>query len=189
MPKIIGYARVSTEDQQPALQISALSQAGCSPIYCDHGASGADPDRIELTKALDSLESGDKLVVWKLDRLARSVIHLIQILDDFGSRGVQFESLTEKIDTDTAHGEFVFHILAGFAQMERRLISERTKAGMANAKARGSRIGRPAKLSAAKAKRLHASLENGEHLSDIAKHSGVAPITLERTLRRYGLAA
>lgn len=190
MPQVIGYARVSTEDQDPALQVEALRQAGCSPIFCDHGVSGAKRNREELNKALDRLERGDKLIVWKLDRLARSVIHLIQLLEEFSDRGIQFESLTEKIDTDTAHGEFVFHILAGFAQMERRLISERTKAGMAEARRRGAAIGRPAKLDENAARELHRRLAEPEaDLTKVAAEWGVAPVTLGRALQRYKLLA
>ncbi|MCR9261195.1 MAG: recombinase family protein [Pseudomonadaceae bacterium] len=180
MPRTIGYARVSTEEQEPALQINALRQAGCCPIFCDHGASGADRDRVELAKALGTLETGDKLIVWKLDRLARSVSHLIQLLDDFGQRGIQFESLTEKIDTASAYGEFVFHILAGFAQMERRLISERTKAGMLNAKNNGVLLGRRRKLSGEQISLASKLLEEGFSICDIADLLGVSKSTISR---------
>lgn len=190
MPQVIGYARVSTEDQDPSLQTEALRKAGCSQIYCDHGVSGAKRDREELANAIAALEYGDKLVVWKLDRLARSVRHLIDLLEDFGRRGIQFESLTEKIDTDTAHGEFVFHILAGFAQMERRLISERTKAGMAEARRRGATIGRPLKLDEATARKIHRKLNQSDvEFIDLAVESGVTVITLKRALYRYRLIA
>lgn len=182
MPQAIGYARVSTGDQEPSLQINALSQAGCSLIFCDHGASGADTNRPELAKALATLHPGDKLVVWKLDRLARSLPHLIQLLDELGQRGVQFESLTEKIDTDTAYGEFVFHILAGFAQMERRLISERTKAGMANARQSGVRLGRPPKLTQDQIELARALVQDGIAVDEVAARLDVSATTIVRRL-------
>lgn len=139
----IGYVRVSDKDQSENLQIDALKAAGCSVIYGDHGVSGAITKRCGLDEMLDSLEAGDTLVVWKLDRLGRSTIHLLQLLSDLRDRGVDFQAITQGIDTTTAVGRMLYGQLAVFAEYERSLISERTKAGMAAAKARGVHIGRP----------------------------------------------
>ena len=139
----IGYVRVSDKDQTEALQVDALNAAGCDEIYCDHGVSGATSERSGLNDLLDSLEEGDTLVVWKLDRLGRSTIHLLQLLSDLRDRGVDFQAITQGIDTTTAVGRMVYGQLAVFAEYERNLISERTKAGMAAAKARGVHVGRP----------------------------------------------
>lgn len=187
--RVIGYARVSTEEQNPELQIEALKEAGCNFIYCDHGLSGMKRQRPELEQALGSLNHGDKLKVWKLDRLARSISHLIDILDDLGKRGVEFESLTEKIDTDTAYGEFVFHILAGFAQMERRIISERTKAGLAAAKKRGKRLGRPPVLDRKHTEDVFQQMKaSGKTKSEMARQLNISYSSISRAFRRYGFS-
>lgn len=133
----IGYVRVSDRDQTEALQINALKAAGCDAIYGDHGVSGVVTKRRGLEEVLNRLEEGDTLVVWKLDRLGRSTIHLLQLLSDLRDRGVDFQAITQGIDTTTAVGRMVYGQLAVFAEYERNLISERTKAGMAAAKARG----------------------------------------------------
>ena len=140
-----GYARVSTDDQNLALQLEALTSQGIptSQIFKDK-LSGARCDRPGLMKCLDSLKSGDVLVVWRLDRLGRSMRHLITIVEDLRDRGVGFRSLQEgAIDTTTASGELILNIFAALAQFERRLIQERTKAGLAIARARGRQGGRP----------------------------------------------
>jgi DNA invertase Pin-like site-specific DNA recombinase len=136
----IGYARVSTLDQNPQLQLDAL--AGCDRVFTDH-ASGKNTDRPELTKALDHVREGDTLVVWKLDRLGRSLPDLINVVSGLGERGVQFKSLTEGIDTTTASGRLLFHIMGSLAEFERDLIRERTRAGLAAAAKVGRRGGRP----------------------------------------------
>jgi len=141
----IGYVRVSDQDQSEALQIDALNAAGCTAIYRDHGVSGAKTARAGLDGALSELKDGDTLVVWKLDRLGRSTIHLLQILDGLLERGIEFQAITQGVDTRTAVGRMIFGQLAVFAEYERSLISERTKAGMAAAKARGVHVGRPLK--------------------------------------------
>ncbi|MCV6576545.1 MAG: recombinase family protein [Cohaesibacter sp.] len=141
----VGYVRVSDEDQSENLQIDALKAAGCDVIYGDHGVSGAIPHRKGLEEMLASLEDGDTLVVWKLDRLGRSTIHLLQLLDDLRKRGVDFQAITQGIDTTTAVGRMLYGQLAVFAEFEREQISERTKAGMKAAKARGVHVGRPRK--------------------------------------------
>lgn len=139
----IGYVRVSDKDQSEALQVDALKAAGCEIIYGDHGVSGAITQRCGLDDMLKSLKNGDTLVVWKLDRLGRSTIHLLQLLSDLRDRGVDFQAITQGIDTTTAVGRMLYGQLAVFAEYERSLISERTKAGMAAAKARGVHVGRP----------------------------------------------
>lgn len=141
----VGYVRVSDKDQSEALQIDALKAAGCDVIFGDHGVSGNITERRGLDDMLASLEKGDTLVVWKLDRLGRSTIHLLQILSDLRDRGIDFQALTQGIDTTTAVGRMLYGQLAVFAEYERSLISERTKAGMAAAKARGVHVGRPRK--------------------------------------------
>lgn len=139
----IGYVRVSDHDQSEDLQMDALNAAGCTAIYRDHGISGVKASRPGLDEALSTLEQGDTLTVWKLDRLGRSTIHLLQILDGLLERGIEFQAITQGIDSTTAVGRMIFGQLAVFAEYERSLISERTKAGMAAAKARGVHVGRP----------------------------------------------
>lgn len=141
----IGYVRVSDADQSEALQIDALEAEGCTAIFTDHGVSGAKTARPALDQMMKQLNTGDTLTVWKLDRLGRSTIHLLQILSDLQERGIHFQAITQGIDTSTAVGRMIFGQLAVFAEYERNLISERTKAGMAAAKARGVHVGRPAK--------------------------------------------
>lgn len=142
----IGYARVSTEEQNLDLQFNALRNAGCSRIFDDRGVSGATFNRPALEQALDALNAGDTLVIWKLDRLGRSLGHLIELLDQLERRAVAFHSLSEAIDTNSASGRLVFHMMGAMAEFERALISERTRAGMSAARARGVKIGRPSKL-------------------------------------------
>lgn len=139
----IGYVRVSDKDQSEALQVDALKAAGCKIIYGDHGVSGKITKRAGLDELLAKLEEGDTLVVWKLDRLGRSTIHLLQILSDLRDRSIDFQALTQGIDTTTAVGRMLFGQLAVFAEFERETISERTKAGMEAARRRGVHIGRP----------------------------------------------
>jgi DNA invertase Pin-like site-specific DNA recombinase len=151
--RLLGYARVSTDDQDLSLQIDALEKHGIakSLIFMDK-LSGARSDRPGLAKCLDALQSGDVLVVWRLDRLGRSMRHLITLVEDLRSRGVGFRSLNEgAIDTTNASGELIFNIFSALAQFERRLIQERTKAGLAAARARGRQGGRP-RLDAEEAK-------------------------------------
>ncbi|SMX39406.1 recombinase family protein [Octadecabacter ascidiaceicola] len=143
----VGYVRVSDKDQSENLQIDALRAVGCDVIYGDHGVSGAITKRRGLDDVLNCLKDGDTLVVWKLDRLGRSTIHLLQLLSDLRDRGVDFQAITQGIDTTTAVGRMLYGQLAVFAEYERSLISERTKAGMAAAKARGVHVGRPRKNS------------------------------------------
>lgn len=139
----IGYARVSTHDQTLALQLDALKAAGCAQVFEDHAVSGASTSRPGLTDAMRSLHQGDTLVVWRLDRLGRSLRHLIETLTQLSDDGIGFHSIHDAIDTNTAGGRLTFHIMGALAEFERDLISERTKAGMAAAKARGVHVGRP----------------------------------------------
>jgi DNA invertase Pin-like site-specific DNA recombinase len=184
--RILGYARVSTYDQDLSLQIDALEKHGIpkSLIFTDK-LSGAKDDRPGLTKCLDSLRSGDVLVVWRLDRLGRSMRHLITLVEDLRSCDVGFRSLNEgAIDTTSASGELIFNIFSALAQFERRLIQERTKAGLAAARARGRCGGRPrleseqAKVRAAK----KLSSDRSITIDDICKTLGISRSTYYRYL-------
>jgi DNA invertase Pin-like site-specific DNA recombinase len=179
---LIGYARVSTQEQDLALQLDALKAAGCERIY-EERASGAQRDRPELKAALGYMRQGDTLVVWKLDRLARSLKQLIDTVEDFGVRGIGLRSLTEAIDTTTSGGKLIFHIFAALAEFERQVIRERTLAGLAAARARGRKGGRPPALAARDLAAAKAMLRDPEiSVSEIARRLGVAPSTLYRHL-------
>lgn len=141
----IGYARVSTDDQNPDLQLAALKAAGCEKIYIDK-ATGAHVRRPELTRCLKALNEGDTLVVWKLDRLGRSLRDLIALLDSLKVRGVAFQSLTEAVDTDTPTGRAMWQMIGILAELERSLIQERTRAGREAAISRGVKMGHKSKL-------------------------------------------
>src|SRR3954471_14298093 len=144
-PMLIGYARVSTVDQNLALQRDALTEAGCQKIFTEQ-MSGAVADRPALHDALEFARSGDTLIVWKLDRLARSMKQLIETVETLRLRGIGFRSLTEALDTTTAQGRLVFHMFGALAEFERSLIRERTQAGLAAARRAGRTGGRPPKL-------------------------------------------
>lgn len=182
---LIGYARVSTLDQQLDLQRDALQQAGCEEeyIYADT-VSGAKTERPGLAKALSQLRRGDKLVVWKLDRLGRSLRHLIETMTLLNNKGVGFHSLQENIDTTTPGGKLTFHIFAALAEFERDLIRERTQAGLRAARARGRKGGRKRLMSAqqiAMAKALHQDPTHS--IKDICEALGVSRATLYRYLK------
>jgi DNA invertase Pin-like site-specific DNA recombinase len=147
MGHLLGYARVSTTDQQPQLQVDALQRAGCYRVFTET-ASGARTDRPTLTQLLDQLRPGDTLVVWKLDRLGRSLRHLVDTITRLADHGIGFRSLQEAIDTTTPGGKLVFHVFAALAEFERDLIRERTAAGLAAARARGRHGGRPPVMTA-----------------------------------------
>ena len=147
MGELVGYARVSTLDQDPQLQLDALKAAGCQRIHTDR-VSGAKASRPELDAALAYVREGDTLVVWKLDRLGRSLKHLIETIECLAECGVAFRSLTDGIDTSTAAGRMLFHVIGAIAQFERDLIRERTHAGLAVARARGRVGGAPPKMTA-----------------------------------------
>ena len=184
--KTIGYARVSTEEQSLDLQVQALEQAGCEKIYTDHGVSGATHSRQGLDRALAALRAGDKLVVWRLDRLGRSLSHLVQLLEKLGRRKVRFHSVTENIDTTSSGGRLVFHMMAALAEFERSLISERTRAGMAAARAQGRHMGRQPSLSRTQCdEALRLMHEEQWTRAQAAAHFGVHPRTLLRHLRDH----
>ena len=179
----IGYARVSTDDQNLDLQLDALKKAGCVQLFTDQ-VSGAAAVKTGLEAALAYLREGDTLVVWKLDRLGRTVKGLVELADLLNSRGIQFRSLTDGIDTSTAAGRFFFHMMAALAEMERDLIRERTTAGLAAARARGRKGGRKLKLDDAKRDAARKLLEAGTPAIDVAKTLGVGRATLYRHLGR-----
>lgn len=178
---MVGYARVSTLEQDPALQHDALTTAGAVRVFTDY-ASGATAARPQLIACLDFLRPGDTLAVWRIDRLGRSVADLTTIVNDLGARGIQFRSLTEAIDTTTVGGELVFHIFAAVAQMERRLISERTRAGLVAARARGRAGGRPTVMTSERITAAHAMRAQGMTLIQIAATLGVGRSSLVRAL-------
>jgi len=183
----IGYARVSTADQNLDLQIAALKEAGCNTIYRDEGVSAVAPDRPAFTAALAQLTPGDTFIIWKMDRAFRSLIHALTVLDEFEQRGIAFQSLTEQIDTATAMGRFVYQIRNAFAELERAIISERTRAGMAAAAARGSVLGRPRKLTEDQVDFARIEIESERAtIAHLARTFDVAPLTLSRALRREG---
>jgi DNA invertase Pin-like site-specific DNA recombinase len=178
----IGYARVSTQDQRPALQLDALHATGCAKVFVEQ-ASGAQRDRPQLQAALDYARPGDTLVVWKLDRLARSLTQLIETMEGLAAREIGFRSLTEAIETTTAGGRLVFHIFASLAEFERAIIRERTRAGLDAARARGRRGGRPPALTARELTAARAMLADPSlTVADVARQLRVAPSTLYRHL-------
>ena len=181
----IGYARVSTEEQNLDLQIEALTEAGCDRIITDQAQSGvtAAESRTGFSEAMKLLDEGDLLVVWKLDRVGRSIADLIHLLKLFGDRGIEFRSLTDGIDTTTAGGRLVFHIMGALAEFERDLIQERTKAGLRAARKRGKRLGRPPALTAAQIDHARAAIEaKRETVSGMAEILGVNRSTLQRAI-------
>ncbi|MCA8052813.1 recombinase family protein [Burkholderia arboris] len=176
----IGYARVSNDEQNLDMQIDALQAYGCDIIFSDQGISGASFQRPGLNHALDAAVAGTTIVVWRLDRLGRSLINLISIINRFRESGVQFVSLTESIDTGSPVGTFTFHLIAALAEFERALISERTRAGLASAKRRGKRLGRPRVLDVNQCARMFELLESHSKL-EVSKIMNID----YRTLRRY----
>lgn len=179
----IGYARVSTSDQNLYLQLDALDSVGCEFIFKDHGISGASDDRDGLNEALNKLSAGDTLIVWKLDRLGRSLGSLCRLIGSLGARGVSFISLTDGINTTTSSGKLLFHIIGALAEFERDLISERTKAGMESARARGTHIGRPRLLTSSDRCLAERQLKLGKTRKQIASELGVSINTLYRHLQ------
>ncbi len=185
----IGYARVSTDEQNLDLQIDALEKAGCEKIYRDVGISGIQINRHGLDEAMASLQEGDTLIVWRLDRLGRSLHHLIETINYLKDRGIGFTSLNEAINTNTAGGELLFHVMGALAQFERRLISERSKAGMAAAKRRGKHVGRPLSLTTEQLNHAKEMVSKGlETVSGMAQLYGINRTTLHRALRRCEFA-
>jgi DNA invertase Pin-like site-specific DNA recombinase len=178
----IGYARVSTLDQDPALQLDALIAAECSKIFEDR-ISGARADRPGLRQALDYARDGDVLIVWKLDRLGRSLPHLIETVAALEKRGVGFRSLTEAIDTTTPGGRLVFHLFGALGQFERDLIQERTRAGLAAAAARGRKGGRKPVVSADKLARARSMVAKGLTVREAATRLKIGKTALYEALR------
>jgi len=186
----IGYARVSTQDQELGLQLDALKQADCEKIYQEK-VSGATRARPQLDALLDQLRKGDVVIVWKLDRLARSLKDLVALVNQIQEKGASFHSVNDQIDTNSAHGKFTFHIFAALAEFERDIISERTKAGLASARARGRVGGRPKGLSkkaqhkAMLAERLY--LEGKLSISGICEQLSISKGTLYNYLSHQGV--
>ena len=165
----VGYARVSTADQHLRMQEDALTSAGCEEIFRDI-ASGAKTARPGLEDALAYLREGDTIVVWKLDRLGRSIQHLIQTVKDLNDKNIGFKSLQENIDTETSSGKLIFHIFSALAEFEKDLIAERTKAGLKAARARGKMGGRPPLLDRRQITRMIEMYEEGKNtVAEICK--------------------
>jgi len=182
---LIGYARVSTQDQNLALQKTALTEAGCEKIFEDH-ASGTRENRPGLAQALEHLRRKDTLVIWKLDRLGRSLKHLITLVEDLSARGVNFRSLTDNIDTSATMGRFFFHMMGSLAEMERELIVERTRAGLKAALARGRHGGRRRRLTESKIDSAKKLLAGGISAREVAANLGVSVPTLYRWIPAAG---
>jgi DNA invertase Pin-like site-specific DNA recombinase len=179
---LIGYARVSTQDQNPQLQLDALQAVRCERTFVEK-ASGAQRDRPQLQAALQYARSGDTLVVWKLDRLARSLKQLIETVELLAGQDIGFRSLTESIDTTTSGGRLIFHIFGALAEFERSIIRERTRAGLEAARARGRKGGRPPALTNRDLAAAKAMLGDPEiTVGEIARRLNVAPSTLYRHL-------
>jgi DNA invertase Pin-like site-specific DNA recombinase len=186
---LIGYARVSTDDQHLDLQRDALQQAGCNKIYTDH-QTGIAVDRPGLATVLDVVRPADTLVVWRLDRLGRSLKDLIRLVEQLEQQGVGLKSLQENIDTATTGGRLVFHLFGALAEFERNLIRERTKAGLSAARARGRQGGRPKTLNAERrelALQLHR--EHKHSIAEICRLMGISKSTLYNYLADAGIDA
>ena len=186
-PYLIGYARVSTAEQDTALQTDALRKAGCARVFEDT-ASGAKADRPGLADALAYLRAGDVLAVWRLDRLGRSMQHLIETIAALEARGVGFRSLTESIDTTTPGGRLIFHVFGALGQFERDLIRERTKAGLTAAAARGRKGGRKPVVTADKLQRAREHIANGLNVREAAKRLKVSKTALYAALQSTSAA-
>ena len=185
----IGYARVSTDDQNMSLQLDALQAAGCDKIFTDQ-LSGATTKRPGLDEALAALQPGDVLTVWRLDRLGRTMRHLVNTVTDLAERGIGFQSITEAMDTTTAGGELLFHVMGALAQFERRLNAERSRAGIEAARRRGKHLGRPADLTPEKISHARQMIDSGEQsVSGMAKLLDVHRVTLHKALKKAARAA
>jgi DNA invertase Pin-like site-specific DNA recombinase len=184
-PMLIGYARVSTQEQTLNLQKDALAKAGCTKIFTDT-ASGAKAERKGLEEALNYVRTGDTLVVWRLDRLGRSLPHLIATMTDLEERGIGFKSLTENIDTTISGGKLIFHIFGALAEFERNLIRERTQAGLTAARARGRIGGRPKALTAKQLGIAYDLYEKRYPIADICRTLKISRATLYRYIKARG---
>ena len=187
----IGYARVSTKDQNLDLQIDSLKKCGCEKIYQDFGISGSNASRPELNKMLDTLRTGDIIVIWKLDRLGRSLKDLVSLVERFNSMNVGLQSLNDPVDTTTAQGKLIFNIFASLAEFEKDIIRERTKAGLESARARGRVGGKPKGLSAEAektAKTAQTLYESGGYtVKEITHQLNISKGTLYNYLRHKGV--
>ncbi len=180
---LIGYARVSTTDQTLNLQLDALKTIGCSKIFTDT-ASGAKTERKGLEEALDYVREGDTLVVWRLDRLGRSLKHLIETVSQLDNRKIGFKSLSENIDTTTSGGKLIFHIFGALAEFERNLIRERTNAGLLAARARGRKGGRPKSMTGKRVQMAQELYNNRQNaIADIYKTLSISHATLYRNVK------
>jgi len=178
MNQRIGYARVSTIDQHLDLQRDALKKSGCTVMY-EEAASGKSADRPEFEQCRKALRAGDTLVVWRLDRLGRSLPDLVRLVAEFERDGIGFESLTEKIETGSAAGKLTFHVFAALAEFEKNLIRERTQAGLVSARARGRSGGRKPKLNDKQVREIKVLLHDPHiHVTDVARRYGVSRTTL-----------
>jgi DNA invertase Pin-like site-specific DNA recombinase len=179
---LIGYARVSTQEQTLNLQRDALEKAGCTKIFTDT-ASGAKSERKGLDEALSYVRKGDTLVVWRLDRLGRSLPHLITTMTDLEEQGIGFKSLTENIDTTTSGGKLIFHIFGALAEFERNLIRERTQAGLTAARARGKKGGRPKALTQRQLGIARELYEKRHPIAEICRTLKISKATLYRSIK------
>ncbi len=178
-----GYARVSTEDQNPAMQLAALKKAGCKTVFKDE-VTGAHVNRPALTRCLKTLDTGDTLIVWKLDRLGRSLRDLIVMLDGFKKQGIKFQSLTEAIDTETPTGRAMWQMIGMLAELEHSLIKERTRAGVKDAKRRGVKFGPKVKLTQDRLTHARKLIDQGKTPTEAAKIIGIGRSTLYGALQR-----
>jgi DNA invertase Pin-like site-specific DNA recombinase len=184
----IGYARVSTFDQKLRMQLDALKAVNCDLIFTDHGVSGAKSSRPGLDDMLKELKAGDSVVVLKLDRLGRSVLHLSDLLVRFHREGIHFCSIAEFINTTTPGGKFIFHMFSAFAEFQRDVIVENTIAGMEAARRRGKQIGRPFSLNPQQVAYAHEAIyQRGKTRKQTAERFGVSTITLNRAFERLEL--
>jgi len=186
--KRVGYARVSRPDQRLDMQLDALEQMNCDMVFTDQGVSGTKPSRPGLDKALAALAPGDVMLVFKLDRLGRSVMHLSDLLTRFQKEGIHFYSMAEGVNTTTSGGRMVFHLFSTIAEFERDLIQERTICGLEAARARGKRLGRPHALSEGMILNAHRSIkQDGVSITEAARRCKVAHVTLTRGFKRLGI--
>lgn len=181
--ELVGYARVSTNDQNLDLQKDALTKAGCQKIF-EEKASGAKAERVVLQELLSYVRKGDTVVIWKLDRLGRSLNNLIEIANKLKGKGIELKSISENIDTSSPGGKLIFHMFASLAEFEKDIIKERTKAGLIAARARGKKGGRPAKLSSDE-RLMIKSLYNNKDISvkDILIRFNISKMTLYRIVK------
>lgn len=180
---IVGYARVSTQEQNLQLQLDALEKAGCIEIF-EEKMTGTKRDRPALNEMLRMLREGDRVIVYKLDRISRSTKHLIELAELFEEKGVEFVSIRDNIDTSTATGKFFFRMMASIAELERDIISERTKAGLESARARGRKGGRPKAPKKALQTALKMYHSKDYSISEIVKATGISQATLYRALKQ-----